>query len=65
MLAYSNKFVQLIDGLELSVAVEKESSVISVSLATFMETLGEGERERERERGRGQGKIKNFQPPTN
>jgi hypothetical protein len=45
MYTYSNKLVELIDGLELSVAVEKKSSVVSISLTTLMETLeGEGER---------------------
>ena len=42
MYTYSNKLVELINGLELSVAVEKKSSVVSISLTTLMETLEEG-----------------------
>lgn len=42
MYTYINKLVELIDGLELSVAVEKKSSVVSISLTTLMETLEEG-----------------------
>lgn len=49
MYTYSNKLVQLINSLELSVAIEEECSVISISLTTLMETLeggrGGGERE--------------------
>ena len=50
---YGNKLVELINGLELSVAVEKKSSVVSISLTTLMETLGGGG---ERRRGRGGGR---------
>ena len=57
MYAYSNKLVQLINGLELSVAVEKKSSVVSISLTTLMKTLGGGEGRGGRRRGGDRSKI--------